>query len=1074
MSLLTDFRWRTKYDPDDGPLVAQFYEQALRSAHRYDRTTGYFSALVLSLVARGVEGLVLNAGQMRLMVGCTLDEPEVDAIERGESLRDTIAAKVLQKPLVAGTADQREALELLAWMVAKGYLDVKVAVPCDAQRNPIGGTALFHEKAGVLEDKAGNRLAFAGSVNETAQGWQFNWESFHVFCGWEGGDKHIDAEEATFARLWSDKAKRAIVRDVPQAVREDLLRFLPPDEREPERLLRARRHQEAQPARPPSAPTAPAEPAGRSIDERRHAIWQFIWSAPTLPEGIRIAEATSAVTPWPHQARAFQRMVDRWPPRLLIADEVGLGKTIEAGLLLRYAWLAGRAGRILVLTPKAVMSQWQLELREKFNLSWPTYDGKTLRWYPSPAMKGCHERDVDRTEWHKEPFVIVSSQLMRRRERQPEILEQAEPWDLVVIDEAHHARRKSPGQANEGPPNLLLRLAQGLAARTKGMLLLTATPMQVHPVEVWDLLSLLGMPPEWTREAFLQFFRIAQDPNPDADQFETLARLFRANESRFGAVDPATAIRRAPQGSRLKAKRILAALRDSATVPRRQLTADERRSALALIRAHTPVASLVSRHTRDLLREYHRRGMLKAPIATREVADEFLPMSEAEAAVYAAVENYISTTYNNAAPDKRSAVGFVMTTYRKRLSSSFFALRQTLEERLRMLEGSSPPSLQFLLRNEEDSEDDETPAGDEADEAYVDAQKRESLAVEEKDDIRSLLSQVARLPSDTKARHLVEILSHIRSGSLPASDGTLLPSYSQAIVFTQYTDTLDYLRDFLKVSGYALMCYSGRGGEWLQPDGSWRSISREETKRRFAAGEAQVLLCTDAAAEGLNFQYCGALVNFDVPWNPMRVEQRIGRVDRLGQAYPRIAVVNLLYEGTVETDVYRALRERIQLFTSVVGRLQPILSALPNRLAEAALAPTADRERVRGNLVAALKSEVDASAGALDIDELIERALEIRPQPEPAYDLDDLTRLLDRPELLPPQVERARQSSKEVFWTVPGKAQVSVTTDAAFYERHPESVEFWTPGSPVFPEAEGGICVEAVAATGTLRELLDD
>ncbi len=89
-----------------------------------------------------------------------------------------------------------------------------------------------------------------------------------------------------------------------------------------------------------------------------------------------------------------------------------------------------------------------------------------------------------RGDWHQEPFVIASSQLMRRRERQGELLEQAQPWDLVVIDEAHHARRKSPGQPTEGAANLLLRLAQGLAQRTQGLLLLTATPMQVHPVEV--------------------------------------------------------------------------------------------------------------------------------------------------------------------------------------------------------------------------------------------------------------------------------------------------------------------------------------------------------------------------------------------------------------------------------------------------------------------------------------------------------------------------------------------------------------------------------------------------------------
>jgi SNF2 family DNA or RNA helicase len=1051
MSLLTDFDWQSKYDFDAGSLVGQFYVRALGCAQRYDRTTGYFTATALAIAARGIEGLVLNSGRMRMVVGCTLAQDEVEAIERGQSLRDTVEAKLMGMPLTGKSVGEREALELLAWMVARGYLEIKVAVPCDENRNPVATNAIFHEKAGVIEDKTGNRLAFAGSVNETAYGWQHNWESFHVFCDWDGGNKHVDAEEKSFSQLWADRARRARVLDVPTAVRDDVLRFLPEDDQEPERLKRARID---------GKPTAPADTSGdetvathqaQGIEERRKQIWNVIWTAPTLPGGEWIAEATSAVTPWPHQARAFQRMLDSWPPRLLIADEVGLGKTIEAGLLLRYAWLSGRAKRILVLAPKAVLTQWQIELREKFNLNWPIYDGKSLKWYPSPLMRGHAEKEVSREEWHQEPFVIASSHLMRRRDRQPELLEAAESWDLVILDEAHHARRKSPGATQEGPPNLLLRLMQQMKERTQAMLLLTATPMQVHPVEVWDLLSLLAMPPEWERAAFLEFFRRSGNSNPSHEDFERLAYLFRAAEHAFGPVEVEAAIRRTVGRSRLKAQKVLRALRDVAATPRRQLSADERRSAVAIMRAHTPVAGLVSRHTRDLLREYHRRGMLSTPIASREVVDEFLDMTPAEADAYQALEAYISTTYNNAAQDKRSAVGFVMTTYRKRLASSFYALRQTLEERLAIVGGQA--RLPFdELRTAEDAEDDEDEAGDQADDEAVSVQKQVALQLEEQGDIEALLAQVRKLPVDTKAQRLAEVLKALQQGSYHAMDNSLLPAYPQAIVFTQYTDTLDYLRDYLKTEGFSILCYSGRGGEWLQPDGSWKTLSREETKRRFLRQEAQVLVCTDAAAEGLNFQFCGALVNFDAPWNPMRVEQRIGRVDRLGQQFPRIAVVNLMYEDTVETDVYRALRSRIQLFTAVVGRLQPILSALPAQIARVTLATPAEQQQARANLVSQLQEEASASAvEAFDIDEAIEATLEMPPRPPVPYGLDELGRLLDYPKLLPPGVEARRVSSKDVFWSQPGAPQVSVTTDVEFYEEHPESVEFWTPGSPAFP-----------------------
>ncbi|MFY7914050.1 MAG: hypothetical protein ACOVPA_05215 [Rubrivivax sp.] len=151
MPLLTDYDWRTKYDPDDGSLIGQFYLTALACAQRYDRTTGYFSATALAIAARGIEGLVLHAGRVRMVVGCTLGQPEVQAIEQGQSLKDTVAGMLLAMPLVGKSQGEKEALELLAWMVAKGYLEIKVAVPCDEDRNAVASNAHIHDKAGVIE-----------------------------------------------------------------------------------------------------------------------------------------------------------------------------------------------------------------------------------------------------------------------------------------------------------------------------------------------------------------------------------------------------------------------------------------------------------------------------------------------------------------------------------------------------------------------------------------------------------------------------------------------------------------------------------------------------------------------------------------------------------------------------------------------------------------------------------------------------------------------------------------------------------------------------------------------------------
>ena len=183
-----------------------------------------------------------------------------------------------------------------------------------------------------------------------------------------------------------------------------------------------------------------------------------------------------------------------------------------------------------------------------------------------------------------------------------------------------------------------------------------------------------------------------------------------------------------------------------------------------------------------------------------------------------------------------------------------------------------------------------------------------ALAVEERGEIDRLLARIGALPPDSKLGHLTDVLDDLKRGG-----------YRQVMVVTQYTDTMDFLRHALRErGGRRLLCFSGRGGEIPAAAGpdAWRRIDREQVKRRFRDGEAELLLCTDAAAEGLNFQFCGALVNYDMPWNPMRVEQRIGRIDRVGQRHPTIRVVNLHYEGTVETAVYRALRRRIGTMVS--------------------------------------------------------------------------------------------------------------------------------------------------------------
>jgi hypothetical protein len=274
--------------------------------------------------------------------------------------------------------------------------------------------------------------------------------------------------------------------------------------------------------------------------------------------------------------------------------------------------------------------------------------------------------------------------------------------------------------------------------------------------------------------------------------------------------------------------------------------------------------------------------------------------------------------------------------------------------------------------------------------------------------------------------------------------------FQQTMVFTGYTDTMDALRDWVAdETKREVICFSGRGGEVRGADGRWRLVSRAEIKRRFKDGRGDILLCTDAAAEGLNFQFCGSLINYDMPWNPMRVEQRIGRIDRLGQRFDEIDIINLQYKDTVETQVYTALASRISLFENMVGGLQPILSAMSKEIGRLALSGA------HVDVDAMIGTRIDETPRpSVDIDD--QDALDDMPEMGvPAISLETLQSVLRNPELLPTGYAVRPLNDHDFAVDDPSSRQpVRATLSRSFYSEHFDHTEFWTPGALVFP-AEG-------------------
>ena len=887
--------FRFTYGPVDDRLH-DFYLPALERSVLYRRSAGYFSSSALAVAAAGVARLVANGGSMQFLCGADLASEDVEAILRGESLRGRVEKAMLRRfdqEEIDADADIAARLEILAWLVAHDRLEIRVVLPKGPEGQPIprpDSQEYYHPKEGVFVDAGGNKLVFSGSSNESLTGWRSNYETFQVFASWPRhagsrvippADHYIIPIERRFQALWEEDDPGWIALPFPEAVCQRLLVYAP--------------------NKPPTA-----DPLQRRRPRHELATFRFLRDAPFMPQASRIGIETSAVTPWPHQDRVIDAVVERFPRGFLFCDEVGLGKTIEAGLALRQLIVTKRVRRSLILAPASVVRQWQEELWEKCVLNIPRYE--------RGALIDVHgnERKINGPPWGRTDHLIASSQLAKRTDRRDEVLEPQ--WDLVLVDEAHHARRKEFGTRSRRPNHLLQLLGghgkrPGLKDRTRCLYLLTATPMQVHPVEVWDLLKLLGLESRWgaDEENLLRFFEEVRNPYRQRD-WPFLLGMSKDFLMTGGEIDPAFEER---ARSRLgpvawnTVKTLPDTIKSRATIE--ALDAEARSVLSDMIRHHTPIRTFIWRNGRGLLRRYRRRGILSQPVPKRKPTNEWIEFTPEELELYDRIEEYISHFYRKY-EERRRGLGFVMTVYRRRLTSSFHAARESLGRRRAFLVGDTDAVANAGL-TEEDLEQDDLGMDAVEDLGKLDREARETeLAY-----LDEFISDLNTLATDSKLEFLKDQLTRIYR------------THDSAILFTQYTDTMDYLRESLRsVYGSGVACYSGRGGEsW---DGErWVLRDKEDVKEAFRGGDIRLLLCTESASEGLNLQTCGVLINYDMPWNPMRVEQRIGRIDRIGQRYDEVHVHNYFFRDTVEAIVYARLSDRIDWFEHVVGTLQPIL-----------------------------------------------------------------------------------------------------------------------------------------------------
>ena len=569
----------------------------------------------------------------------------------------------------------------------------------------------------------------------------------------------------------------------------------------------------------------------------------------------------------PHQVAVVHKVISDYPHRFLLCDEVGLGKTIEAGMVLKELRARGGAQRVLAIVPPGIVRQWQFEMKTKFNETFSALDTNTVRYLQNRGHIGnpftfadsviCSSRWVDSPKW---------AELCRQVD-----------WDLVIVDEAHHARSRRSGRRVQ--TTLLYRLVRDLAApgyfARRGMLFLTATPMQLDTHELYSLVELLD-PALFPSEEHFERHR------SEAPGLSRLAERLSRHGFPLPDEDPDVTVEQVSRWLEL----------DEDTT-RQRLNA-------GLAEREVLVAELSGRHLLSEVMIRNRKAVVGGFMP--RVANRWsVELTVEERIALEAVEDYVEYGFQLAEGAGNRTFGFVMVIFQKLMASSIAAIRESLSKRRERVQNAAP---QRALT-----------AGELTERLDYDDDASEVIGAVGGDSPGKSLAELALL--DRAIRALDNVTVDSKARVLVGQLSTLFYDDPEAkvLLFTQFRGTQRFLEARLSAKGWDVNVFHGQ----MSPK------DKDGAVERFKSGAGpQILISTEAGGEGRNFQFCHILVNYDLPWNPMRVEQRIGRVDRIGQEHA-VSIFNLWVKDTIEERVLDVLEKRIKVFEETVGGLDPIL-----------------------------------------------------------------------------------------------------------------------------------------------------
>lgn len=604
----------------------------------------------------------------------------------------------------------------------------------------------------------------------------------------------------------------------------------------------------------------------------------------------------------PYQFRPVIKLIQSDRPRLLIADEVGVGKTIEAGLILKELQARRELRSVLVICPKALVSErkWMEELK-RFDEQFVHLDGDSLRYcIEETHLDGVWPAQYSRAILPYSLFdeaALMGADKGRRHQRGLLELDPPPAFDLVIVDEAHHIRN---------PDTWAYRTARYFCDNAEAVLLLSATPIQLGDNDLYNLLHLLRPDLIPGRREFDQM----AEPNPHLNAAIEAARSARPDwkAAALSSLDKALTT---PWGRNvLRGDERLQEAHDYL-----ESDDDQTETRLSVIREMENLYTFS-----PLINRTRRRDI--GSFTTRKPETVAVEYTEEQSALHHDLIDIISRMLAHRHGDEN--LKFMLTTVRRQIASCVFGLAPLLES-----------ILHRHLSRIELSELDGPDASDEL---------AETLA-EFREDVDALVRKARSLSgADPK---LAAFLKVIRDKQKLANN--------KLLVFSTFRHTLAYLVE--KLAGERVRIGLVHGDI---PEDERRDLRNRFSRPKEDPTAIDVLLSSEVGCEGLDYQFCDALVNYDLPWNPMRVEQRIGRIDRYGQKSETVVIYNFITPGTVDAEIYERCLLRIGVFRQALGGSEEILGRLTRELREIAENLTLSPEELSARLQQLADNEVRA------------------------------------------------------------------------------------------------------------------